>query len=192
MKQLPYPRNFHQLTTYGKHTHAVLDEKRRLPPFARAYVYKTNNGSISSRRFKSNSFNFHLQRVSILLERYILHSPFNLHNMTADSSLSILRTVHQPRSVIPTQIESESESEVKSLDRIRTLRSRHLAVRALRIRRNPSESGDDEAQLQIPILRAQYTRISSAQTARTAASTRSNTGSKKEAGQAEDSSRTAT
>lgn len=126
--------------------------------------------------------------------RGIFYSPFNLQNMTADSSLSILRTVHQhqPRSVFLTQIESESESEVRSLDRIRTLRPKHLAVRALRIKRNPSESGDDEAQLQIPILRAQYTRISSAQTARTAASTRSNTGSKKEAGQAEDSSRTAT
>lgn len=57
----------------------------------------------------------------------------------------------------PPQIESESGSETRNakwrgLDRIKTLRSEHLAVRALRTRTKPSESGNDEAQLPTPTL----------------------------------------
>lgn len=114
------------------------------------------------------------------------YSP-SIHNMTADSSLRI-RTVHQTQSDLPIHI--ESESEVKSLDRIKTLRSEHLAVRACRTRRDLSGS-EYEPRLQILFSRAQYAQISVV-TPRAATSTRSNTGSKKEAGLENISSRTAT
>ena len=72
--------------------------------------------------------------------------------MTVDSTLSI-RTVHRPQSELPIQI--ESESEVKSLDRFKALRSEHLTVRAPRTERDLSGS-DYEPHLQILLLRAQY------------------------------------
>jgi len=106
---------------------------------------------------------------------------------TADSSRSV-RTIHQPRSGLPIQV--ESESEVKSLDRIKTLGPEHRIVRVPRTRRGPYEN-DGESQLQIPLLRALYAQIS-AVTTRTATSIRSNAGSKKEAGQEEISRKTAT
>jgi len=84
----------------------------------------------------------------------------------------------------------ESESEVKSLDRIKTLGPEHRIVRVPRSRRGPYEN-DGESHLQIPLLRALYAQIS-AVTTRTATSIRSNAGSKKEAGQEDILRKTAT
>lgn len=108
--------------------------------------------------------------------------------MTVDSILS-MRRVHRPQSEPPIQIESESESEVKSLDRFKALRSEHLTVRAPRTERDLSGS-DYEPHLQIPLLRAQYAQISVA-TSRVATLSRYNAGSKKGAGLENISSRTA-
>lgn len=109
--------------------------------------------------------------------------------MTADSSRSI-RTIHQPLSDLPIQIESESEVEVKSLDRIKTLGPEHLIVRVPRTGTGPSEN-DGESHLQIPLSRALYAQIS-AVIPRITTSTQSNAGSKEEAGQEEISGKTAT
>jgi len=79
---------------------------------------------------------------------------------------------------------------VKSLDRIKTLGLEHRIVRVPRTRRSPYEN-DGESQLQILLLRALYAQIL-AVTTRTATTTRSNAGSKKEAGQEEISRKTAT
>ncbi len=110
-----------------------------------------------------------------------------IHNMTADSNRSI-RTIHRPLSDLPIQIESESEIEVKSLDRIKTLGPEHLVACVPRTKRGLYEN-DDESQLQIPLLRALYAQISVVLT-RTATSIRSSAGSKEEAGQEEISRQT--
>jgi len=75
--------------------------------------------------------------------------------MTADSSLSI-RTVHLPQSDLPIQI--ESESEVKSSDRIKTSRHKKLTVHVPRARNNPVENGSDR-HLQAVLMEAQYIQI---------------------------------
>ena len=105
-----------------------------------------------------------------------------IHNMIADSNRSI-RTIHRLLSDLPIQIESESEIEVKSLDRIKTLGPEHLIARVPRTKRDLYEN-DDESQLQIPLLGALYAQISAVPTT-TATSIRSSAGSKKEAGQEE-------
>ena len=106
--------------------------------------------------------------------------------MTVDLTLSI-RTVHRPQSELPIQI--KGEGEVKSLDRIKALRSEHLTVRTPRIERDLSGS-DYEPHLKTPLLRAQYAQISVA-TPRVATLSRYNAGSKKGAGLENISSRTA-
>ena len=111
-----------------------------------------------------------------------------IHNMTTDSNRSI-RTIHRPLSDLPIQIESESEVEVKSLDRIKALGPEHLIARVPRTKRGLYEN-DGGSQLQISLLRALYAQILALPT-RTATSIRSNAGSKKEAGQGEISRKTA-
>ena len=106
-----------------------------------------------------------------------------IHNMIADSIRSI-RTIHRLLSDLPIQIESESEIEVKSLDRIKTLGPEHLIARVPRTKRDLYEN-DDESQLQIPLLGALYAQISAVPTTTTATSIRSSAGSKKAAGQEE-------
>jgi len=110
-------------------------------------------------------------------------------SIVADSSRSIC-TIHPPLSDLPLQIESESEVKVKSLDRIKALGSEQLIVRRPRTSRGPPES-DGKSHLQLPLLRALFAQIST-RTPRTATSTRSNAGSKEEAGQAKISSKKAT
>ena len=139
------------------------------------------------RRLKSNSFNFLHQQVSLSIKA-TFRIPL-IHNMTTDCSRSI-RTIYQPVSGVPIQIDSESEFEVKSLDGIKTLEPERLSVRVPRVRRGPSKS-DGASRLQSLLLRVLYTQIS-AVIPRTAASTRSNAGSKGEAGLEEISSQTAT
>lgn len=80
-----------------------------------------------------------------------------IHNKTADSNRSI-RTNHRPLSDLPIQIESESEVEMKSLDRIKTLGPEQLIARVPRTKRGLYEN-DGVAQLQILLLRALYAQI---------------------------------
>ena len=107
--------------------------------------------------------------------------------MTAESNYSV-RKSNQLQSDLLVHI--GRESEVKSLDRIKTLRSKHSAVHAPRTRRDLSES-DNALHLRTSLLRAQYAQTS-VMTSKVATSTRSNAGSKKVVGVENISSRTAT
>lgn len=108
--------------------------------------------------------------------------------MTADSSRSV-RTIHQPLSNLPIQIESESEVELKSLDRITNLRPKELPVHLPEPRKGLPKNVN-EPHLQTVLLKALYLQIFVV-TPRTTTSTPSDVGSKKEAGLEEISSKTA-
>ena len=62
--------------------------------------------------------------------------------MAADCSRSI-RTLYQPLSVLPIQIESESEVGVKSLDGITDLRPKELSVHLPNPRKGLPENVDE-------------------------------------------------
>ena len=108
--------------------------------------------------------------------------------MTADCSRSI-RTLYQPLSDLPIQIESESEVEVKSLERITNLRPKELPVYLPKPRKGLPENVN-ESHLHAVLLKALHVQIFVV-TPRTTTSTPSSIGSKKEAGLEEISSKTA-
>ena len=108
--------------------------------------------------------------------------------MTADCSRSI-RTIYQPLSDLPVQIESVSNVEVKSLDRITNLRPTELPVHLLRPRKG-LPANVNESHLHTVLLRALHVQIFVV-TPRITTSTPSSIGSKKEAGLEEISSKTA-
>ncbi len=108
--------------------------------------------------------------------------------MNADSSRSV-RTIHQPLSDLPIQIESESEVKSKSLDRITNLKPKELPVHLPEPRKGLLKNVN-EYHLQTVLLKALYLQIFIV-TPRTTTSTPSDVGSKKEAGLEEISSKTA-